>query len=380
MKEFFKKYFDMSFGGDNKDLLPFFYLPLAFVLYAIYYDLSFLKYQPSLHWYFAKAWFVVGPFFLIHLRTTPKEYRPLLLALHWIFYGAYNVYFVSLSYYIVFIQVTFIFSVMVIFSRIQYLIFASAMLLVSSLAIFGARNEMLYVAQGMSAKPEIFINNICMQVLCYLVYYFATVPKLKLIESEKQFAKLGKSSGFIMHEITKPILRMNQNPERFEEELVKINEIITIARAIKNGDESNLALEEVNLSNLINDTLSAYKPFIDGFKIDVKLKAQVQVIKTDANLIKFVLDNLIKNSIEASADYQGERFVEISFDSEVIRVKNSYIENEHLAEDFFRPMMTTKAGHMGVGLYISKSIADNLGYAIEINTYKDVFEVQVKLA
>lgn len=380
MRELKNKFFDMSFNEGNKDLLPFFYFPLAFVLYAIYYDLSFLKFQPVLHWYLAKTWFVLGPFFLIHLRAIPKGLRPLLLALHWIFYGAYHVYVVSLSYYIVFIQATFVFSVMVIFPRVQYLIFASAMLVVSSFAILFAKNEMLYVIQGMSAKQEVLINNISMQALCYLVYYFATLPKLKLIESEKQFAKLGKSSGFIMHEITKPILRMNQNPERFEEELVKINEIVMIARAIRNGDESNLMLEEVGLHGLLNDSLATYKTFLDGFKIDVKLKNQEQKIKTDANLIKFVLDNLIKNSIEASADYNGQRFIEIYFDSKIISVKNPYVRNEYSSEDFFCPMMTTKKGHMGLGLYISKSIADNLGYSIEISTYKDIFEVQIKLA
>lgn len=373
-------FFDMSSNEANKDLLPFFYFPLAFVLYAIYYDLSFLKFQPVLHWYLGKIWFVLGPLFIIYVTTIPRRLRPLLLSLHWIFYGAYHVYFVSLSYYIIFIQVTFFFSVMVIFSRIQYLIFGSTMLVVSSSMIFFAKNEMFYVAQGMSAKQEILINNICMQLLCYLVYYFATLPKLKLIESEKQFAKLGKSSGFIMHEITKPILRMNQNPERFEEELVKINEIVMIARAIKNGDESNLVLEEVDLHNLVSDSLSTYKVFLDGFKIDIKFESQVQKIKTDANLLKFVLDNLIKNSIEASVEYNGKRFVEIYFDSKIILVKNSYVANEYSSDDFFRPMMTTKKGHMGVGLYISKSIIENLGYSIKINTHDNIFEVQVKLA
>ena len=380
MKKLCSKFFDLSFSDDGKNLLPFFYYPLALALYAIYYDLNFLKFQPSWHWYLAKAWFVVGPLFIIYLSIIPAKFRALLLAFHWIFYGAYNVYFVSLDYYIVFIQVIIVFSSMIIFSRIQYLIFASTMFVLSTLAVLGAGNEMLYVARGMSAKQEILINNICLQVLCYLVYCFATLPKLKLIESEKQFAKLGKSSGFIMHEISKPLQRINQSPEKFEEELVKINEIIAIAKAIKNGEVSSMALEEVDLHVLVCETLSNYQVFIDGFKVDVKLGSRAEKIKTDASLIKFVLDNLIKNSIEASADYDGKRFIEIYLDSKVISVKNPYTANELTKEDFFRPMMTTKKGHMGVGLYISKSIADNLGYSIDISTQNNIFEVQVKLA
>jgi signal transduction histidine kinase len=243
-----------------------------------------------------------------------------------------------------------------------------------------AKHEMAYVANGFTAKPEILINNICFQGLCYMVYYFVTLPKLKAMEADKKFADYGKTSSFLMHEMAKPLRKMNQDPECFQEELNRLNEIYSIASSLRNKEDPLLVLEEVNINKFINDILSKYETFIKAYDIKMSIQTDVNIILTDKKLIRFSLDNLIKNAIEANVDFEGDRFIEFKILKNKILIKNPFFDTSFSESNLFKPMSSTKKGHMGVGLYISKMISDTLGHKLHINTSKNFFEVLISLS
>lgn len=366
----------------EKDLIrvrAFSFVVLLFVIYAIYYDLTFLKVAPNSLWYFAKTYFILGPFLILYLKIIPKDLKRLILGLHWVIYCTYHVYFISLSYYMTFAQAAIAFSVMVMFTRVQYIIFATFCFIASAYSIMYSQHEMFYVAAGMSAKSEILINNICFQFVCYIAYYYITIPKLNLTMAEKRFADYGKASSFIMHEMAKPINRMNQNPENFKEELNRLNEIYTIANSIRSKENHKVILEGICIESFINEILSKYDSFITMFEIEVKIKSEVKDILTDKKLMFFTLDNLIRNAIEANIEYQGKRYIDVLLTQKVLIVKNPFLSINFSKENLFKPMYTTKQGHMGVGLYISKMIVDNLGHQLNIEFTRDFFKAQIDL-
>jgi signal transduction histidine kinase len=266
---------------------------------------------------------------------------------------------------------------MVIYTRVQYIFFSTVCLLASVFAITQARHEMFYVAQGMSSKPEVLINDICFQGLCYLIYYFVTLPKIILSESDKKFADYGKTSSFIMHEIAKPLNRMNSNPENFKEELERLNEIYSIANSLRNKENHQVKLETVDIETAINEIIHKYQDFIDLYHIQISIKIDIHNILTDKKLMHFALDNFIRNAIEANVDFKGYRFLDIVVAGNNISIKNPFIDSNFSKNNLFKPMSTTKKGHMGVGLYISKMITDNLSHKLNIDISKELFEVQI---
>ena len=356
------------------------YFPLIFVLYAIYYDLTFLHYKPDILWVIAKTFFIIFPFICIKTKLFPENYRIFILGINWILYSTYHVYFVSLSYYITFIQVIIAFSIMVKYSKNQYIIFSIICLLASIFAITHAQHEMFYVAQGMSAKQEVLINSICLQGLCYLIYYYVTLPRINLTDSDKTFAQYGKSSSFLMHEIAKPLNRIKQNPDNVIVELERLNEIYLIADSIRNKENQKHIIETVNIDKLIEIILEKYKSFIDLYKITIKIENNNNHnIQSSKKLIEFALDNIIRNAIEASVELSGEKYIYINIGKNIIIIKNSFNVLEFNKSNLFKPMSTSKLGHMGVGLYITKMILENLKHKINILVSSEIFEVQIIL-
>ena len=362
--------------GDARYTKRFVLIPLLFVIYAIYYDQTILKFPISISYILAKAFFIVFPFIIYCTNIFKEESRAFILGLFWITYCSYHVYFVSIVYNTAFAQVAVAFSVMATFPKKEYIIFAILMLIASSYSILFSQNDFSYVIPGFSSRTDVFINNICLQALCYLVYYYVTLPKLRLTMQEKKMAEYGKASSFILHEMAKPLSRLKQDSSNVEVEISKIQDVYQISRMINDMVASDLPKSSVKVDEIFLEALRVYEEFIKHGGINIKMHIKNVEQHTNAKYLALIFDNLLKNAIEEVQNHTIKE-IEIVLNDKCFLISNK-IESKIIDSTFFgNPMNTSKEGHMGVGLFIGKTLAEKMSYRLDFKISRDVFIAEI---
>ncbi len=364
-----------NFVHENKYVSRFVFIPMIFVIYAIYYDLSILKVYPAKSYIALKLFFIFFPVICYYTSLIKKEFRELFLAAFWIFYCFYHVRFISIAYHLAFVQVAVAFSIMAALKKWEYLFFSISMLIASSYSILFSARDMLYVAPGMTSKPETLINSICLQGLCFLVYYYITLPKLKITESEKKLANYGKASSFIMHELAKPIDRMIHNPNNLSQEINVIKDILNLSNSINHSAEK---LEErIIVNNLVNQHLEKYQEYISDYEIKINLHDHGQKIEllSEEKSLNFIIDNLIKNAIEEVKDFENinKRVIKISIERNSLTIENNIKNSSIINQVEIVAFKSAKDGHMGVGLFLSELLANRIKCSLKISKISEKF-------
>jgi two-component system sensor kinase FixL len=162
-----------------------------------------------------------------------------------------------------------------------------------------------------------------------------------------------------------PLARMLEGTERAVSEVVRASQIIQRLRQFVSKSHADRSHEK--LGKLIEEAIAlaltgmAHTPV----KINLRVPAELPEPYIDRVQVQQVLTNLLRNSIEAMAD-STRREVDIAarlLDSAIeIAVKDtgSGIAPE-IAENLFKPFVTTKTAGMGVGLSICRSIVQGHG-------------------
>ena len=131
-------------------------------------------------------------------------------------------------------------------------------------------------------------------------------------------------------------------------------------------------MEKFDFHCLINDIIEDFQGFIAKRSLHIKTEYDLMVGKIDQDKLKVatVLENILKNSIEAS--YNND---DIIFSTkkvgEFIMVKiinfGPNISKE-IRKKIFKPMITTKSSGSGFGLAISKRFIDDIKGEIKVNS------------
>ena len=213
-----------------------------------------------------------------------------------------------------------------------------------------------------------------------------------------RLSMLGELAANLGHELNQPLTAINNYVEsclaslrsekieaaKLEEILEKVVELTMRAGAIikelrslvRRGEPRRV---EVHLKELICGVtdLIDYEARVKGVEVRLQVDDQTPLLMADPIQLQQVLLNLLRNSLEALGDIERpRRFIEIRTrtleeGNVEIAVKDSGIGLGQTEAKIFEPFFTTKKSGLGMGLSISKSIAEAHGGQLLAESDKD---------
>lgn len=198
----------------------------------------------------------------------------------------------------------------------------------------------------------------------------------------------------IAHELRTPITNLLLHLEGIKDKVIDadeqtINTLLTETRRLsmmidkledsfnQNNESEEIKLEKIELESLIEDITNSFIPLIKEKDIHfTQVLGSKSYIETDPTKLKQILSNLISNAIKA-VDYGGN--INISHDKlvnrDIIIIRDNGVGMDqeslsHIFDRFYRvdSARNREVGGHGLGLAISKSYADLLGYNIGVNS------------
>ena len=149
---------------------------------------------------------------------------------------------------------------------------------------------------------------------------------------------------------------------------------------IENGSEE-LCLEEVNLSNILTETLLEQHSWIAERNIYTDFEiADGIVIQADVHCLTRILNNLMSNARKYTADSFGVTLKQ-NGDRVTLCVSNTLADStsldiDRVFEPFYRMDARTAEGS-GLGLYVIKQLCDRFGWAVSAEMNEDQFEIMI---
>ncbi len=222
----------------------------------------------------------------------------------------------------------------------------------------------------------------------------------RMLAREHEAAALGRATATIAHEIRNPLNAINMGLQRLQiesdnlhpeqkEMLGAMREAVSRTSTIVTGlqrftRDLQPKSEPVQLADLIRQVLALYRPACTDQGISVTHTLQTdQAVNGDHDLLAEMLENLIKNSVEAQPD---GGFIAIGLqdnqDRQIMSISNGGFMLT--GTDGLRPgepYFTSKTRGTGLGLALCRRIAEAHGGRLEITTSPEdeTFSVRVTL-
>lgn len=221
--------------------------------------------------------------------------------------------------------------------------------------------------------------------------------EIKMISTER-LASLGTLAAGVAHEINNPLAVINESVgwiklllqkneatnapirkelelpvEKIEKSVYRIKKITHPLLGIVR--KSDFSIAEINLNELLNDTIDLVRTEAQNKGVDVRLKtnSSPSSLWSDPYQLRQVIINLLNNAIQASTK-GGTVTVTLrqsSGSSEIeIHDQGKGIPEEHLTK-IFEPFFSTKepGEGTGLGLYVTRNIIEKLEGMIDVKSH-----------
>jgi two-component system sensor histidine kinase HydH len=238
------------------------------------------------------------------------------------------------------------------------------------------------------------LKNIFIQILLILIFSY-TLKLIKIFESSKkkleiaeEQAKLASYSKVLAHEIKNPLSSIsglvdfvkdkldNDNLKNYlnnaKDEINRLNKIVN--DFLNFGKEMQLIKKELDLTKLIEKTITFMKYEANAKKIEFELNMEHCTINADQDKIMQVLMNLILNAIESASENSK---IQILLKNNLLTIINQVTKPfDNDTDKLFNPFYSTKTVGTGLGLSISKKILDLHNFKIQIIS-TEPFKIQI---
>ena len=239
----------------------------------------------------------------------------------------------------------------------------------------------LYLASGISVGIGLLLGTIF-----FFLQRRMEASEKSLILNQSQ-ANLGRMVAVVSHEIKNPLMIIRASAERIRtktgsdeaeyiiDETDRLNRIVTGYLDFASGRYA-LKPEKLAPSELISQISGKFAPRLaqNGVKLKAGSNLAGGYIEADPAAIRQVLINLVLNAAEAVTDRNGGT-VEIGLESDHKNVRITVSDNgegidRKTMREMFEPFYTTKTTGSGLGLYLSKKLAEQMHGTIEIASKK----------
>lgn len=217
-----------------------------------------------------------------------------------------------------------------------------------------------------------------------------TTDQLRQLAYNEKMAELGKISAGVVHELNAPlsvivsasqmIMLEEGVPEVVLEMVARINSeaqrLSHMTKGLLNYGSNDETIGDVD----INLTAAFILDFLNfesarrGILVLRLLDYTLPVIRTDANLVKQILLNLIMNALHAMEEGGGKLLVETAPVGDdavcfIISDNGSGIDPDKIDRIFDRYFTTKKPGSgTGLGLFVTRNLVENMGGEIKVTS------------
>ena len=207
------------------------------------------------------------------------------------------------------------------------------------------------------------------------------------LSQQREEAALGQAAAAIAHELRNPLNAMAMGLQRLQMDAHELNgehqrlvAVVLEAVGRSNRSVSGLLdyarryrprLEPVALGPLVNDQLTLYAGSLQAAGVQLHHDlALPERVPGDPDLLRQVLDNLLKNALEAQPDggFLDIRLASIADGVELTLTNTGFTLLPEQAQRILEPWFTTKSGGAGLGLAISRRIIAAHGGRLTVAT------------
>ncbi len=211
-----------------------------------------------------------------------------------------------------------------------------------------------------------------------LMFQRRTARLMTEIQKESHLATIGQMSARLAHEIRNPlgairgmaqILQKKLNDENqlamartIEQETFRLDSLTGGILDFSRPPVINPARIDINL--VVNETLKLFQQQNPEVKFDLRLPEGPVLCIGDENAVKQVFLNLLKNAADATEAENLPISVEIVQPGQNVSIKVTNPGepmSEKRLEEIFEPFVSSKAHGYGLGLPISRKLANSMG-------------------
>lgn len=212
----------------------------------------------------------------------------------------------------------------------------------------------------------------------------SVIEKINEIEDQRKNYKEYIESW--VHDIKLPITAMelicennkDEATRKIKSELAKVDNSVEMVLFYARADEvyKDYIVKEINLNDVINDTISRNKSFFIQNKIMINVDCKEKIVASDKKWLSFILNQVLINSVK----YKKNDICKINIYTEKIKdgIK-LYIEDDGIGikesevDRIFDKGFTGTNGRgnsksTGIGLYLCKKLCIKLGIGISVES------------